>query len=90
MKSGIIYANMKRIGEWIESLFEEHKLVRRLVVLWALGLITFVICVTFSDLTLLTASVAAAVGTVVGILSVVINFYIRSRELDDIRKDDEN
>jgi len=81
---------MKRIGEWIESLFEEHKLVRRLVVLWALGLITFVICVTFSDLTLLTASVAAAVGTVVGILSVVINFYIRSRELDDIRKDDEN
>jgi hypothetical protein len=81
---------MKRIGEWIESLFEEHKLVRRLVVLWALGLITFVICVTFSDLTLLTASVAATVGTVVGILSVVINFYIRSRELDDIRKDDEN
>jgi hypothetical protein len=75
---------MKRFGEWVESLFEEHKLVRRLVVLWAVGLITFVIYVTFSDLTLLTASVAAAVGTVVGILSVVINFYTRSRELDDV------
>ena len=78
---------MRTIGEWVERLFEEHKLVRRVLVFWALGLITFVILVSFNDLTLLTASVAAAVGTVVGILSVVIGFYIRSRELDDKNAD---
>ena len=80
---------MLRLGEWIEKLFEEHKLVRRLLVFWALSLITFVILVTFNDLTLITASVAAVVSTIVGILSVVINFYVRSREVDDRKNDEE-
>ena len=79
---------MTKFGEWVECLFEEHKFVRRLLALWAVAMITFVLAVVFKDLTLITASVAAAVSTVVGILSVVINFYIRSRELDDKRKDD--
>lgn len=74
---------MTRFGKWIEALFEEHKFVRRTAVLWALLLITFVTYVTFSQLPLLTASVAAALGSVVGILSVVIGFYIKSRQLDD-------
>ena len=82
---------MKKLGEWVECLFEEHKFVRRLLVLWAVCLISFIVVVAFKDLTVITASVAAAVSTVVGLLSVVINFYLRSRELDDKRTtSDEN
>ena len=80
---------MKKFGDYIECLFEEHKFVRRLLVLWAVVMITFILAVVFKDVTLITASVAAAVSTVVGILSVVINFYLRSRELDDKREHNE-
>ena len=81
---------MIRFRKWIESLFEEHKLVRRLMVLWAIILITIIVLATFDDLSLVTASVAAALASVVGMLSVVIGFYIQSRKLDDERKHDAN
>jgi zinc transporter ZupT len=58
------------------------------MVIWAMVLITIIVLATFDDLSLVTASVAAALSSVVGILSVVIGFYIQSRKLDDERKKD--
>ena len=74
---------MNRVGKWVESLFEEHKLVRRSTVLWAVLLITFVVVVSFSQIELITTPVAVAIGSVVGILSVVINMYLKLRAMED-------
>lgn len=60
---------------WFVRLLENHKLVRRLLVLWACLLITVVTFVVFRDLAQVTAPVAAAYSTVVGILSCVLGFY---------------
>jgi len=67
---------------WIDDLFEKHKIVRRLLVLWAVILITVVVIWVFDDLTLITAPVASALGIVTGILATVIGFYQWSRGRD--------
>jgi ABC-type sugar transport system permease subunit len=74
---------MEKFGLFIERLFEEHKLIRRLLVLWAVALITWVITTVFSDLPLLTGAVAAALATVIGLLTVVVAFYQWSRQNED-------
>lgn len=70
-------------GRAIERLFEKHKLVRRLLVFWAVGLITWVVLKTFSDLTLLTAAVATALATITALLTAVLGFYQWSRQNED-------
>jgi len=74
---------LSRFGNWVECLFEEHKLVRRSLVFWAIfeinRLVTHIIHIT----TEVNAAVASVVGAIVGILSTVLVFYIRSRELDN-------
>ena len=74
---------MTRLGRWVEALFEEHKLVRRLLVLWALWLITYVVLDAVEKVDKIDGSAAAMISTIVGILATVTAFYIRSRELDD-------
>lgn len=70
-------------GLFIERLFEEHKLIRRLLVLWAVTLITWTVTRVFSDLAALTAPVATALATVTAILTAVLGFYQWARQNED-------
>ena len=73
---------LRILGEYTESLFEDHKLVRRVLVGWAIWLITLVVLRFVEIMTQLDTATVSGVGTIVGILSTVLVFYIRSRELD--------
>ena len=77
-----------KMVELIEALFEKHKLVRRVLVIWAICLITYVVLRATEAITTIDTATAAMVSTIVGILATVTAFYIRSRELDAKRKDD--
>lgn len=61
----------------MRDLFEKHKLMRRLMLVWACALITVVVLrVTRPEvLTDVSASVATVVTAVIGILTTVIGFY---------------
>lgn len=76
------------VGQATESAFEDHKLVRRALVIWAIWLITVVVLKATEHITTIDAPTATMVSTIVGILATVTAFYIKSRELDDKRKDD--
>jgi hypothetical protein len=60
-----------------------HKLVRRVLVIWAIWLITTVVLTVTDKITTIDTPTAAMVSTIVGILATVTAFYIKSRELDD-------
>jgi len=68
------------IGGWIECWFEDHKLVRRILVLWAIWLIT---SIAFDLLIMNPEKVSEPVAKVaiacVGLLSIVLTFYQWSR-----------
>ncbi len=66
-------------------LFNEHKLTRRLTLLWACWLITVVVLrVTDpSVLEIINGPVATVVSAVIGILATVIAFYQWGRQKDD-------
>lgn len=74
------------IGSFINDLFNKYMIVRRLLVAWALFLITAVVFKMLSIMTTLDTPTAAAISTVVGILATVTGFYLRSRELDAKRE----
>ncbi len=76
-------SRIRQFGRLVELLFEKHKLVRRMLVFWAVGLITWVVLKTFSDLTLLTAAVATALATITALLTAVLGFYQWSRTHED-------
>lgn len=66
------------------DLVERHKLVRRLALLWAVVLITWVVLRVFGgDLAAITTPVATATGLVVGLLATVVRFYQHSRAKED-------
>lgn len=68
----------------IIDLIEKHKAVRRLALLWAVCLITWVVIRVFGGpLSAITGPAATALGIVVGLLATVINLYQRSRNRDD-------
>jgi hypothetical protein len=71
------------IGRFIGRLFEKHKIVRRLLVIWSVALITWVIVRVFTDLSLITAAVAAALATVTALLTAVLTYYQWSRQNED-------
>ena len=70
----------------ITELFEKHKLVRRLSLLWAVVLITWVVVQVFTNISQITSAVTAALGIVVGLLTTVLGLYQhhRSKEVDDV------
>lgn len=70
----------------LESLFEDHKLVRRLLIVWAAVLITWVTVRVFTDLSAITTAAVSAFGLVVGILATVIGHYQWARQRDDQSK----
>lgn len=74
---------MKRFGYWVERLFEKHKLVRRVLVVWSAVIITLATYAIFKAPNEITAASATALATVTGILTVVIGFYQWDRKQDD-------
>lgn len=79
---------VKGILRWVDRLFNRHKFVRRLLVLWAASLITWVIFRVFTDLTLITTPVVSAMSIVVGLLATAIGFYNYQRRMDEREQDD--
>ena len=75
------------IGGWIECWFEEHKLVRRLLVIWSIYLITLLVLKFIDIMTVIDTATVSGIVAVIGILSSVLAFYVRSRELDSIDPD---
>lgn len=71
--------------QFFDRIFNHHKAVRRLTLVWACWLITVVVLrVTREDLlTELNGYVISIVTAVIGILSTVIGFYQWSRRRDD-------
>lgn len=65
--------------DWIDK----YKVVRRLILIWAVWLITWVTFAVFDDPPDIAGSTAAALGTIVGILATVIAFYQSSRFKED-------
>lgn len=73
----------------LDHLVEERKLVRRALVVWAAGLITFVTLEVVSVLGKMdevTAPVTSFYLGVTGLLTAVIGFYQFQREQDDKRE----
>ena len=71
-----------KVSEWLTRLFEEYKLVRRLTIMGVFFMIMFVSLVLFTNLPGVTTPVAAAYGTLCGLLAVVFKFYGDSRDKD--------
>lgn len=71
--------------DWFNRLFNQHKLVRRLTLVWACWLITEVVLrVTAPEvIPKVTGSITSIVIAVIGLLATVIAFYQWSRNKDD-------
>ena len=79
--------------ELLDRLIEDHKLVRRSLVLWAAGLITFVtieVAAVLGKMNEITGSVTSFYLGVTSLLTAVIAFYQWSREKDREREDENN
>jgi predicted metal-binding membrane protein len=74
---------MSKIGKWIDRLFNQHKFVRRGLVLWAIFLITLVTLAVFEDVTKITPAVVSALGAITALLTVVLGLYQWSRNKED-------
>lgn len=77
---------LKAIGAGLDALFNRHRLVRRLTLLWAVLLITWAVWYVFTKQPDIKEGTAAALATVVGILTVVIGFYQWDRRQSDKEK----
>jgi len=67
----------------IKDLVERHKLVRRLLLVWAVGIITYASIRTYEQLDMITTQVVSLYGLTVGILSTVIGVYFHDRHKED-------
>jgi hypothetical protein len=64
--------------------------VRRFLVFWAVGMITYVILAVFTDLNNINGHVTTALSIVVGLLATVIGFYNYQRRLDQKETEDDS
>ena len=74
---------VEKILNWVDRLFNEHKLVRRGLVVWAIWLITVITLLVFADMDKITAPVAAALASITALLTVVVGLYQWSRDKED-------
>lgn len=72
--------------EPIKSAFEQHKLVRRLLLLWSVGIITYASIRTYEQLDMITTQVVSLYGLTLGILSTVIGVYFRDRHKETLKE----
>lgn len=67
----------------MSDLIEKHKAVRRLTLVWAIVIITWVTARVFEDLSKINGDVVGAYAIVTGLLATVIGFYKWTRHKDD-------
>lgn len=70
-------------GVAASSLVEDHKAVRRLIIIWATSLITWVTWQLFHDPTTITAPGAAAYASVTALLTAAIGLYQWTRAKEE-------
>ena len=66
---------------------DRYKVFRRIALIWAICLITYVTMAVFSNISLITAAVVSALSLIVGLLATVIAFYMNSRFKEDKRNE---
>ena len=71
------------MNNWFDRLFNQHHFVRRLLAVWAICLITWVVVQVFVDISQINSAVNTALGIIVGILTTVITHYQWSRNRED-------
>lgn len=85
--------------KWFEGLANKQMLFRRLVLMWAMLILTYVIYIVAEPTLLIQIGAAGAtvVTAIIGILTTVIGFYQWHRQQDDnleakkeMRKEDED
>ncbi len=69
--------------EWIDKLFNKHKLVRRMLIIWAPIIISIV---TYRVFWHTKGELTGEYIALIGILATIINFYIWSRGRDVLDK----
>lgn len=79
---------MAVLAAWLDAFFEQHKGARRLTLLWIIALVTWATLIVFTSLEQITAPVAAAYGSLVGLVTVVTGLYVNLRAQDDRSKRD--
>jgi len=67
-------------------LFKVEKPFRKLIVVWATSLITWVVVQTFSDPYQITSATVAALSLVVGLLGTAVVFYKYNRHKEECGK----
>jgi len=70
----------------IKDLVERHKLVRRILLIWAVAIITYASIRIYEQLELITNQVVTLYGLTVGILSTVIGVYFRDRHNETLKE----
>ena len=77
---------IKRLNQWISDLFEKHKLVRRALVVFAMGLVGWTTGILYLNLELISTAIVSLHTITVGILSMAVGKYFVDREREDSRK----
>lgn len=71
---------MTRLLDWFNRQLEYNKLVRRIMVVWALSLSTYATVMIYTNLVLITAPVATVYTATLALLGTVSKFYFDSRD----------
>ena len=77
---------IKRFNQWISDLFEKHKLIRRTLVVFAMGLVAWTTGILYLNLELISTPIVSLHTITVGILSLAVGKYFVDREKEDSRK----
>ena len=74
---------IKSFGQWVSDLFEVHKLVRRSLVVFAMGLVGWTTIILYQNIELITNPVVGLHTITVGILSAAVARYFLDRSKED-------
>jgi hypothetical protein len=74
---------IKRFGRFLSALFEQHKLVRRSLVTFAMSLVGWTTYVLYTNLELVTTTIVSLHTITIGILSAAIGRYFYERHRED-------
>lgn len=80
---------MKALLGFLDRLFNQHRLMRRSALVWAMGLISWAVHYTFVHHPDISMGTVAALGTVTAVLGTVIGLYQHHRSKDDRPGDQE-
>ncbi|MDR3414644.1 MAG: hypothetical protein P4L83_00525 [Nevskia sp.] len=82
-------ARLRWFASGLDALFNRHRFMRRLSLLWAMGLVTWTVHEVFTRRPDIPAGTVAALSAVTGLLGSVIGLYQYHRGRDDRRGDAE-